>query len=169
MSITLLLAVLEMGCGVPGKMTGGGFMPSSDGVEGHKAVFGFNGQQCDMTKSATGHLEYHDPYAARFGSAGVKLSADVASTLRCVDSAPLSYPVAECRYCGRDAYVIRFSYSSSMPGLNGSGQGWMCAWDRGEGSNAADDFALINLSDGPFAGYGNIGPTQGNLQSHECK
>jgi len=168
-AVIVVSATLAIGCGVPGKVTGGGSIQSADGVSGDKADFGFNGQQCDTSRPAKGQLEYHDRNYTAFSPSGVKLHADLTSTEQCVPLGEGNFS-PNCLTCGSGAYALGLTYRSTNPDLPGTGDGVACVVDQGQGANAPEDYAAIVLFSGPYSGYVNgYHPVQGNVQSHTCQ
>ena len=170
-----LLAILGIaglyGCGVPGKVTGGGFLENCDGS---KANFGFNASSCDGY--ITGQFNYID-INAPFGD-GVKMNGKVVDAAECVDP-DLCNSTIECGYCKslmkgyngdlERVYQVTVDYRSTNPRYRGKGKAIACVADNGEGINAvAPDLAAIKVTSGPYKGYFNAGPIQGNIQAHDC-
>src|SRR5689334_6558769 len=56
--LCLGLLVVASGCG--GQASGGGWLPSADQVDGHKATFGFEYKCDDTTHTLKGTISYHD-------------------------------------------------------------------------------------------------------------
>lgn len=164
------------GCGVPGKVTGGGWIPSS-GDDSKKANFGFNGNSCDGL--ANGHFNFHDKYADGF-KGGVKMNGEVMEAYECVGDILIDNPGCyvgtfpdaldfTCYALGFPYYEIRVEYRSTNPRHRGEGMAIACIRDNGEGANAtSSDEAYISVLSGPYVDYKNSGPVQGNIQSHPC-
>jgi len=168
--IPLLAAVLGsallVGCGVPGKFTGGGAMHSAGGAD--KAVFTFNADSCDADK-VTGNVNYHDKSAIDFTAVnGVKFRGTVESTYFCsnlVSDVSRANPTCACEPGYQE---VNFSYNSTNPSADGSGQGIACLADFGE-NVPVKGMAVIQVNSGPYAGYTNVGTVEGNAQRHACK
>jgi hypothetical protein len=160
-------AVVAMvaGCALPAKVTGGGTLP---GKVAGKANLGFNGELC--SGSVVGQFTYAD------GKSGVKMNGDVVQAVECLDyedqttdPAP-AFCAATCLPAvGLPAYGFEVNYRSTDPEQPGSGHAIACVVDNGQGlkATAADEVVLVVVS-GPFAGYHNKGPMQGNIKSHGC-
>jgi hypothetical protein len=149
--------MMTVGCEVPGKVTGGGFM---DGAAGGRANLGFNADQCDDTVAATGHVNFHDK------SVGVKANGSVLDAGFC---SPVEFSSnEECSFCFDGEYEVFFAYDSKNPANPGGGEGLACLRDDGEGGGDLDN-AFVYLYSGVYAGYFN-GDTgwQGNIQGHDC-
>lgn len=165
MMFGLAAAMTMVGCEIPGKVTGGGFM---DGSKGGKANLGFNATQCELVGESTGRVNYHDK------SAGVKVNGSVLDAGFCSpDSAVLQFTpngilIELCSFCFPNEYEVFFDYTSTNPAVPGGGQGLVCLRDDGEGGGDLDN-AFVFLYSGAYAGYFN-GDTgwQGNIQGHEC-
>lgn len=169
-ALIVVSAALAIGCGVPGKVTGGGSIQSADGVSGDKAHFGFNGNQCDMSRPAKGEIEYHDASFTAFNPKGVKLHGDMTSSELCVPLGEGNYS-PNCLTCGSPGvYALGFTYQSTNPDVPGTGDGVACMVEAGPASGASQDYAAIVLFSGPFSGYINgYYPVQGNVQNHTCQ
>ena len=74
--------------------------------------------------------------------------------------------------CPDDSFEVEVEYRSTNPRYPGTGTALACVVDNGEGANAPADKAIIKVKDGPqggpYAGYSNEGPVQGNVQFHTC-
>lgn len=83
----LLLALGASGCvGVErGSVTGGGWIPSADGVSGHKANFGFTVSHCDLTLPPTGSFNYHDKTSKFSAKGSVKLIGSLVDAGKCAN------------------------------------------------------------------------------------
>lgn len=149
--------MMTVGCEVPGKVTGGGFM---DGAAGGRANLGFNADQCDESVAATGHVNFHDK------SVGVKANGGVLDAGFC--SPVLLSSNEQCSFCFDGEYEVFFAYDSTNPANPGGGEGLACLRDDGEGGGDLDN-AFVYLYSGVYAGYFN-GDTgwQGNIQGHDC-
>jgi hypothetical protein len=169
----LISASWIVGCsegpGVPGgmpstgKTTGGGTIPSASGNEGEIANFGFNAALCDLANPVEGKFNYHDKYAAYPG--GVKFNGDIVGFVICDDD-PLTN---DCHVCPEDSVEAEIAYRSTNPKNKGEGTAFACVVDNGEGVNEdPEDMGEVEVIDGPYAGYLNGGPVQGNIQAHIC-
>lgn len=163
-----------IGCGTVGgppgqgfvgaKMTGGGWIPSSSGVQGHKANFGFNAAQCvESVLAISGHFNFHDKHAPGFQPGGVKMNGSVVGVNLC---SPGPCPSSGCPV---GSVEVEVAYRSTNPRFPGLGTALACVEDNGEGAKAtAPDRGKIVVMDGPFEDYQNEGPVQGNIQAHTC-
>ncbi len=170
--IVMLVGVALLGLsgctGNPGKVTGGGWIPSASG-SGGKANFGFNGQQC-VPGQLKGEFDYHDQ------PLGVKIHSTLVSASLCAGDSPGSIESAACGLCTEiglpigTTYGIDFTYRSTNPKIPGNGFAIVCVTDNGEGANAANpDVLAIAIPDGPYTGYSNLSYVQGgNIQQHKC-
>ena len=153
--------MMTMGCEVPGKVTGGGFM---DGAAGGRANLGFNADQCDESVAASGHVNFHDK------SVGVKANGGILDAGFCsgTDFVENNGLIEICSFCFAGEYEIFFDYTSTNPGVSGGGTGLACLRDDGEGGGDLDN-AFVYLYSGVYAGYfnGDSG-WQGNIQGHDC-
>jgi hypothetical protein len=149
---------------VGGKMTGGGWIPSSSQIQGHKANFGFNAAQC-VEGQIAGHFNFHDKHAPAFPLGGVKVSGSVVAAKLCTAADPCSESD-----CPIGAFEVEVTYRSTNPRYPGpAGRALACVEDKGEGANATGaDNGKIVITTGVFRGYENQGPVQGNIQAHEC-
>ncbi len=166
-----LVAVIGVsGCAGPGKVTGGGWIPSTSGDPGDKANFGFNAAQCDVG-TIRGRFDYHDQNAAGFAAAGgVKMNGPVTETGLCGVAPFTGGGPCGFLFCPDGSYVITVEYSSTNPNLPGDGTAFACVTDNGEGINATSaDMGLVVVPTGPYAGYVNSGLVQGNIRAHDCK
>ena len=169
-----MLSLAFVGCARPGKVTGGGSIDLGpySGRPGEKASFGFNGQQCDMEEPAKGQLNYVDNRAPGFDH-GVRLHAAMTRVNRCTLDGTEGEPECICGLIddnGKDFYALEFEYRSNNSRYPGTGTGFACLQDMGEGwLTEAVDVAWISLNDGPFAGYQAIGPVSGQVKPHSCK
>jgi len=160
--VTVALVALN-GCGgkdptqfTAAMMTGGGWIPSGDKVAGHKANFGFNAAQC-APGEFSGHFNYHDKYL------GVKMVGTVIGAKICGNGVTCESG------CPADSIEVTMEYRSTNPKDPGAGLALACLQDHGEGANAPqEDQGRIKVTTGPFAGYENRGPVQGNIQEHTC-
>lgn len=176
--VIVLINLLGSGCGVPGKVTGGGWIPSTSGVPGNKAKFGFNGAEC-APGVVSGQFDYHDKNAPGFTGpgGGLKMHGTVLSAGLCVPPLGTNIAVA-CATCivSGAQYGIDLAYTSTNPNFPGMGCAFVCVTDNGEGAGAPPDVVTIIEASGagmlcptgPYAGYTNTGPVQGNIQSHIC-
>ncbi len=181
LGILILSAVLGLtGClvsvSVPGKVTGGGWMPSVSGMEKEKAIFGFNADSCDGLDYVQGHFNFHDKYADWPG--GVKMKGDILEAYMCeLQSSDTATSTCYCGAMLEDVpwHEITVEYRSTNPKYPGEGIAIVCIWDNGEGENAAlPDTARIEVLSGPYGPdsgerYQNEGFVKGNVQSHECE
>jgi len=177
--LAIILSIFLEACGVPTHVTGGGWIPSNSG-DG-KANFGFNADACEDPFKATGHFNFHDKKGLIANGAsimgGIKLNGKVVEASRCVADDP-SLPVTSgCQVCesllgidGKiDYHALSATYDSTNPKALGSGIVYACAKDNGEGGKSSSDLAVITIVGGPFDGYINAGPVQGNIQQHRCE
>jgi len=173
-ALMAILGVVSLyGCGVPGKVTGGGFIENCDGS---KSNFGFNASSCEGY--IKGHFNYIDKNAGDY-LGGVKMNGTVIDAAECVDP-DICKTKIECVYCkmlmkkyneydSERVYQVTVNYRSTNPKFPGEGEAIACVVDNGEGINAsASDLAAIKVTSGPFEGYFNAGPVQGNIQAHDC-
>ena len=173
----LLLAIVGMGVNgcppdtaIPGKVTGGGTIPSTSGVSGNKANLGFIGDGCDPDNVA-GSFNYHDKNAPGFQPGGVKVLGAVVEAGECALPNGDTTGNQACGLCGDSAtHGITALYRSTNPKQPGTGTVIACLTDNGEGANAgAPDAGIIEVLSGPFAAYFNAGAVQGNVQVHSCE
>jgi hypothetical protein len=191
MVLCLLVAPGLWGCSFPGFVSGGGTIPSADGVPGDKANFGFSAKQCDTSQPPTGNLNYNDK------AKGVAFNGDITDAERC-ESCDLSSIIA-CMECTTDAcrtacantlnslcarcveislrfstpaqssgelFGATFNFRSTNLSSQDSGTGIVCARDNGDGN----DWAAVQLtSTGPFNNYQNSGIVQGNISGKTCQ
>lgn len=179
-SIFVLISISGIvGCGegpgIPGgmpstgKTTGGGTIPSASGNEGEIANFGFNAALCDLANPAEGNFNYHDKYAAAYPG-GVKFNGDIVGFVLCDDNPA----TPDCTVCPEDSDGImpveaEIHYRSTNPKNKGEGTAFACVVDNGEGVNEdPEDMGEVEVMDGPYMGYSNGGPVQGNIQAHIC-
>jgi hypothetical protein len=177
LGIAILMGFGLSGCAVPGKVTGGGSMPSASGVPGEKANLGFKAEQCALDVVASGQYNYRDDRAPGFPG-GVALNGAVLEAGECVSpnpSLPLDFACFVCthNFPGLPAYGFVVDYRSTnpnVPDILPAGQTAVaCVTDNGEGVKATSaDFGRIFVQTGPYAGYNNSGPIKGNIQRHEC-
>jgi hypothetical protein len=163
-----VLVGLMSGCAQLGKVTGGGWMESASGSG--KANFGFNANSCDAYEledewvDVRGRFNYHDK------NADIKMNGKVVSVMECLAPAENLLDAPLCDVFCIGGYVVEVDYRSTLTTNKGSGSARVCVWDNGEGANAtASDFAKFEALTGPFAGYMNSGPVQGNIKAHECE
>lgn len=65
--------------------------------------------------------------------------------------------------------AIAANHRSTNPKKPGEGKVAACMVDNGEGSEAIDDDMIaVKVTKGPFKGYFNRGPVQGNVQQSSC-
>lgn len=169
--VVLGVAAALSGCAlIPGKVTGGGTIPST--VSG-SANFGFNANACDPN-NVKGTFTFQDK------AAGVKLNGDITRAGKCV-----FIPNSTSFDCGcppdiafsdsvtNNLYFAQLTYRSTNPNVPGSGTAIACAKDNGEGGKA--DFADIISFDiltgpAPYQGYSILNELSGgNIQGHSCK
>ncbi|MBS3796352.1 MULTISPECIES: hypothetical protein [unclassified Pseudoalteromonas] len=168
-TMALLAGMLSTGCTLVGehKMTGGGTMASAGGDK--KATFTFNVERCDG-ENAKGQVNFVDQTAIDFESVGgVNLRAKIDDFGFCqlTDDLEVGEEVYLCN-CG-DQFEASFSYESKNPQAPGEGTGFACFLDTGEGKgNFHGMVTAMNLVDGPYDGYTNLGTMNGNIQSHSC-
>ena len=159
------------GGGMPstGKMTGGGTIPSASGNEAEIANFGFNAARCDAMNPVEGKFNYHDKYESSY-EGGVKFNGDIVGFILCDDDPATN----DCTVCPEDSDGImpveaEIDYRSTNPKFKGEGTAFACVVDNGEGVNEdPEDMGEIEVMDGPYMGYSNGGPVQGNIQAHIC-
>jgi hypothetical protein len=171
LSVLILSTLLTLtGClvTVPGKITGGGWIPSISGMEKEKASFGFNANSCEGLSYAEGHFNFRDKYADFPG--GVKMNGEILEAYECEEQ---ESGTSTC-YCDGifepPWHEISVYYRSTNPKRRGEGEAIICIKDNGEGENAVlADTAFAEVLSGPYVGYKNIGFVQGNVQSHECE
>ena len=161
-AVFALVAVVGVSGCAPGKVTGGGWIPSTSGDPRDKANFGFNAAQCDAD-AIRGRFDYHDQNAAGFAAAGgVKMNGPVTAMTGLCETPPCPCPAG--------SYVITVDYGSTNPNFPGDGVAVACVTDNGEGINATSaDMGSISVTSGPYTGYFNSGPVQGNIRAHDCK
>ena len=157
-----LVAVVGVSGCAPGKVTGGGWIPSTSGDPRDKANFGFNAAQCEEGV-IRGRFDYHDHNAAGFAAAGgVKMNGPVTETTGLCGGPPCA--------CAAGSYVITVDYDSTNPNFPGNGVAVVCVADNGAGINATSaDMGSLRVATGPYMGYANSGPVQGNIRAHDCK
>ena len=174
------------GCKIPGKVTGGGQLPSANsGSAKNRAVFAFNAAQCVEEGPLSGKFNYADKAEA------IKFNADIIAVSECISDPDLE---DDCEFCddffleqqfstaqnfrpatesnGRSGtYEIEFDYRSTNPRNSGNGLGIACVLDTDgefDGGPLLDSIAL-QISSGPFDGYQNQGEiSRGNIQAHDC-
>ena len=173
--LTLVAVVGVSGCAVPGKVTGGGWIPSTSGVPGDTANFGFNAAQCVLPGPITGHFNYHDEDAPGFAPGGVKMNGPIVDAHLCDPQATTGPAcIGACVdpsgiRGGRSFYEITVAYRSTNRNFPGVGVAGACFVDLGEGAGASPDLAEVIVLSGPYAGYVNGPvPVQGNIQAHAC-
>ncbi len=191
--VSLFLAASGLcGCyAVPGKVSGGGWMPSASGTPGQKAVFGFNGDSCDG--QTTGHITYVDKNANVPGlSGGIMMrSTQILEAKLCNGSTSGTFSGA-CSLCSSalesvgvsvappatppPMYAVLFDYASMNPAVETptpAPEALVCAIDNGQGGTATgDDFVLIGAQP-PFGSSSsgsilNFGYAEGNIKAHSC-
>ena len=153
---SLFLLILA-GCIEEGKVTGGGWIVSSDGQG--KANYGFNGSSCGG--DVKGHFTYNDK------SAGMKVLGDVTGAGLCVDDPNADFNQNCVSVCSAGDYLLEFTYDSTAKDAPGSGDGVACMTDGA--TTGASDEVLVLINTGPYAGYMNDQETSGgNINAHDC-
>lgn len=173
-----VMAAMLTGCGFT-QVSGGGWIPSV--VEGEKANFGFWGDTC--YGPVQGNFNYHDMNAPVGESIGVKMNGWVTEAADCGVAGLNLDAVGLCKECraiatgagltvaedGSGLAALAADYRSTNPKIKGEGKLIACMADNGEGSKAiADDVIAVKVTKGPFKGYFNKGPVQGNIQQSSC-
>src|SRR5262245_60912232 len=148
---TIILSLVAIGlAGCSGDYSGGGAMPSASGIPGEKATFGFyihagnDGVDCDNITSASGDFQYVD-HGTGINVAFHAVIQDFAGGFSDADFnvAPLFLT---------DYYVKGKKVGQVLVG----------AMDYGKDNKT--DRLLVNVLDGPFAGYKNYGAfDKGNI------
>jgi hypothetical protein len=70
---------------------------------------------------------------------------------------------------GSGLAALAADYWPTNPKNKGDGKLIACMDDNGEGAKAiADDVIAVKVTKGPFKGYFNKGPVQGNIQQSSC-
>lgn len=176
--LTILTVGLLTACGVPTKVTGGGWMGSNSG--NGTANFGFNAKACVDPFKATGHFNFHDKNGLVGGNpviGGVDMNGQVVEASKCIANGASVSSTVGCQVCGNLLGIdgemghnaVVATYNSINPKALGSGIVYACAKDNGEGSIANSDLAIILVSGGPFDSYRNTGAVTGNIQDHPCE
>lgn len=180
-SIQLLIAFFFAGmvaCKIPGKVTGGGTLPSAapTATAKDKANFGFNAAQCVQDGPVDGKVNYVDK------KDGVKFNGNITDAGECVTD---DIPPEFCGFCeslfedsriagrlgnsiednGRSGlYQVEFDYKSTNPKAPGTGAGIACV-----GDSAEFDLLAVSITSGPYSGYFNSEEISGgNIQAHDC-
>ena len=153
-SLLPVSALAVTGCA--DKFTGGGTIPSTDGVSTDQANFGFTYKITNQSSGA-GQAQgaYHDPYAPGYtGGLALKFAG-------------LLYgDTSTQNYCAQNGISGVVNYTSQNPSYPGSGQAFLKACDNGEPGITNDALGIFVLN-GPYTGYGDVGNlTGGNLQAH---
>lgn len=184
--IMALALTVVVGC-LPTQMNGGGWIPSTscDTDMNYKANFGFWGNSCDS--NVIGNFNFLDMHAEGYGKQGVKLNGAVTDALQCQGS--IFSNTGPCASCNAltlasdfddlpNVYAIAFNYDSTNPNNRGSGEGFACLVNNGEGANAEADEIYIEVTSGPYGkhkvgrhwkdGYINMGHIQGNISTRSC-
>lgn len=157
--VALCCVFMQISCK---RVTGGGQLRGANG----RATVAFTGNGCDSNK-IKGQVQYRDH------NSNVKFHGTVVTASHCVR-------IGDCPTC--DPLFIAFGYGftqesdfeivanyrSTNPAVKGTGKVTFCVSDRGEGAGATD-IGIVSVENGPFAGYQNHGPVQGNVQEHECE
>lgn len=182
-----LLMALFSGCALQVKLTGGGKIPSQDGVATDNAVFNVSGDNCGTTANleacefpAAGHVNYKDPTATTYAdNGGVAFHGDISEIDPCVSDLP-SFSCLEseaCAACFNEfpefivGYASAVSYTSTNTDFAGSGNAYVCLISPGQGPNnaSAEDLVGIVVTSGPYGGYTNEGAIlHGNINSINC-
>lgn len=158
-------ALMLAGCKVDGKVSGGGFITSLDGVS--KASYGFNASDCDGKAKANFH----------FNDKGLGVafkSTELYATGLCDSTNGTEDNYACALYCLDGEHTVEFYYESTNKDYPGTGIAGACLTDGGEGVNEGDglfgdDTIDVYVESGPFAGYRNIQyAVGGNIQEHAC-
>ncbi len=110
------LALFAFGCAIPGSVTGGGWIPSADGVAGDKANFGFSASQCDLSQPATGNLNYHDKTSKFSAPGSVKLNGPILDAGQCVVNSACSTDSDCTAEAGGTCVVVSNQGYCSYPG-----------------------------------------------------
>lgn len=146
--VMFVLAIGLAGCS--GDYSGGGAMPSASGIPGEKATFGFyihagnDGIDCDNITSATGQFQYVDH------GTGMKVAFHAVIREFAGGFADDDFNVAPLFLA--DYYVKGKKVGQVLVG----------AMDYGKGEKT--DNLVVNVLDGPFAGYQNSGTFEkGNI------
>ena len=176
LAIAIVTGLGLSGCAVPGKVTGGGSMPSASGIPGEKATFGFKAEQCDFTVAASGQYNYRDDAAPGFPG-GVAFNGAVLEAGKCVSPSVTAQLDFACVVCAvnfpglpADGFVV--DYRSTNPNVADTlpvQTAVACVTDNGEGTKATSaDFGRIFVINGAYSGYTNSGPVKGNIQEQNC-
>jgi hypothetical protein len=120
--VLALIMVGITGCVSPGSVTGGGWIPSKDGVVGDKANFGFSASQCDLSLPATGSFNFHDKTSTFSAPGSIKMTGTLTDAGQC-----LSLPCATDSDCTAtvDGSVINGICAPLSPPL---GPGSICQY-----------------------------------------
>jgi hypothetical protein len=187
--ILSVLMALFGGCALQVRATGGGQMPSADGVTGDNAVFTVSGNNCGTTPNedgyefpSTGNVNYQDLTDLTYP--GLRFHGTVSQIDQCLFSTleNSGTPPDACAACSPDylpgakllgGYGAEVSYTSTNPSLPGSGTAWVCLIAPGQGPNnaIADDWVVVEMvgDNGPYADYVNVGPLlHGNINAINC-
>lgn len=180
-------AITLAGCAEPGFFSLGGTIPTENlGKTGtrYKANFGGFIDACDL-ENVNGHVTYQDKYAS---TGEIRLEGLVTNAAECVafSVSGLEAGCLQCRQWIQEAtgeappnvpeegYLgyaeIRYrSQDTKTFGKSNNGIAYVCVADFGEGSKAPkSDFLLLNITSGPYEGYRNYGPVQGNINHEGC-
>lgn len=150
--------ILATGC----QANGAGFIPSAL-IPGDKATFGFvavsdlAGFQQDFSGS------YHDPQGqTALGVVDVAFKG-VGGLQRCSPSTDPLCAQAPNNVKGGCYAGLALQYQSQNPNIPGSGTFFMLACDVDGTGGGGQDFLLIEVETGPYAGYRNAGVPSGNI------
>lgn len=180
-------ALLLVGCADTGFFSLGGTIPTQNPEKTgprYRANFGGFFDACDLD-NVHGHVTYHDRYST-LGE--IRIEGLVEEAAECVDFGnQVDGDCTRCRQWFEEAtgeelldfaqggYLgyakIRYrsqDMKSFDPSQNGTA--YVCAADFGEGAKATDDdYLLMKVTSGPYAGYTNFGPVQGNINHRDCE
>lgn len=177
--VAAIAGLCASGCASPAFLAGGGFMPSADGISGHKASLGFMAKQCDLSEPPTGHFTYIDHYANP-QPGGVKMAGSLIEAAACASSSndtidpscftcDTFFASAGISYSSNAiVYAVNVNYDSLNQSFPGNGAALACVVDSGNGLSATQDAAGIEVSSGPFLGYKVAGNLTGNIRSNSC-
>ncbi len=114
--VLLCLAVAFLasyGC-APIQINGGGTLPSTSGIAGDKANFGFYGNNC-TPGAITGTFNYLDKKAPNWPNGGVKLNGVVVEVAKCSEGDNFSTTGIACGICN-----LQFCNCPGWPGTLGT-------------------------------------------------
>jgi hypothetical protein len=159
-----IAALAVAGCDL--KFTGGGTIPSTDGVPADQANFGFN-YKITNTISGAGNANgvYQDPFDLTYPLGGVEFKF---TGLLHGDASPTA------NYCflhgGGTGIGGVVNYTSQNSNYPGSGFFVLTACDAGQPAVTSGDWISVYVESGPYSvpsNYSNSGfLTGGNLKSH---